>query len=80
MNNRSGKVTVSLPADLIEFADEFAAQAGTSRSQAMAQALRALKRAERDRLMAEGYEFYAELDAELAEEGMAAVNETWPRD
>ncbi len=28
--------------------------------------------------MIEGYRFYADLDRELAEEGMAAVNEVWP--
>jgi metal-responsive CopG/Arc/MetJ family transcriptional regulator len=77
---RSGKVTVSLPVDLIEFADQFAEQAGTSRSQAMAEALRVLKRAERDRLMAEGFRYYHDDAVQMAEEGMAATNEVWPRD
>jgi metal-responsive CopG/Arc/MetJ family transcriptional regulator len=77
---KSQKITVSLPRELVDFADEFAEQAGTSRSQALAEALRVLKRAERDRLMAEGYAFYAEDAVQLAEEGMAATNEVWPRD
>jgi hypothetical protein len=46
----------------------------------VAKALEILRRVERDRLMAEGYRFYADLDVELAEADMAAVNEVWPRD
>ncbi len=30
--------------------------------------------------MAEGFRFYAEDAVALAEEGMAATNEVWPRD
>jgi Arc/MetJ-type ribon-helix-helix transcriptional regulator len=74
------KVTVSLPDDLLRFADERADQVGKSRSQVVAKALEILRRVERDRLMAEGYRFYEDLDVELAEADMAAVNEVWPRD
>jgi Arc/MetJ-type ribon-helix-helix transcriptional regulator len=74
------KVTVSLPDDLLRFADERAGQVGKSRSQVVAKALEILRRVERDRLLAEGYRFFADLDVELAEADMAAVNEVWPRD
>jgi metal-responsive CopG/Arc/MetJ family transcriptional regulator len=74
------KVTVSLPDDLLRFADERADRVGESRSQVVAKALDVLRRAERNRLMAEGYRFYADLDVELAEADLAAVNEVWPRD
>jgi metal-responsive CopG/Arc/MetJ family transcriptional regulator len=79
-DNRAVKVTISLPTELLQFADEQAEHAGTSRSQAIAEALRMAKRAERDRLMAAAFRFYADHDVELAEEGMAATNEVWPRD
>ena len=73
-------VSLSIPEDLVHFADAWAAEHGVSRSQAVAEALRVLKRAGRDRLMAEGYRYYADLEVELAEEGMAATNEIWPRE
>jgi len=34
--------------------------------------------ATRDRLLAQGYRFYADLDRELAEEGLLATRELWP--
>lgn len=72
------RVTFSLPADLVEFADDWAAERGLSRSRAIAEALRVLKRIERDRLIAEGYRFYAEESVQMAEEALAAGNEVLP--
>lgn len=34
----------------------------------------------REQLLAEGYRFYAKLDRELAEEGLEATLETWPKE
>lgn len=77
---RAEKVTVSLPSELVRFADQWAGEVGASRSEAVAEALRVLKRTQRDRLMAEGVRFYLDDSVQLAEEGMAATNEVWPRD
>jgi Arc/MetJ-type ribon-helix-helix transcriptional regulator len=72
------KVTVSLPDDLLRFADERADRVGESRSQVVAKALEILKRIERDRLMAEGYRFYSDADVEIAESGLGAMREVLP--
>ena len=77
-NSRHRKVTVSLPEDLARFADELARRGGGSRSAVVRDALRILRRTQRERLLEEGYRFYAEIDVELAEEGMEATNEVWP--
>ncbi len=37
-----------------------------------------LRRQRRDRVLAEGYRFYAQTDVQLAEEGLAASFEVWP--
>jgi hypothetical protein len=74
------KVTVTVPEELLEFADEVAEERGESRSGVFAEALAALRVAERERLLAEGYRFYADVDRELAEEGLEATVEVWPDD
>jgi Arc/MetJ-type ribon-helix-helix transcriptional regulator len=61
------KITVSLPARLVAFADCEAARLNTNRSDVIACALARLEDAERDRLASEGYEFYAEEACEFAD-------------
>jgi hypothetical protein len=61
------KVTISLPEPLLEFADQRAAAAQTSRSQIIGEALTLTKTQEEQRLAAEGYQFYAPEAAEFAQ-------------
>ena len=77
-DGRVKRVTLSLPEELVAFTEGWANERGISRSQAIREALRVFKRAERDRLMAEGYRFYAEESVQMAEEALPAMNEVLP--
>jgi CopG family transcriptional regulator/antitoxin EndoAI len=73
------KITISLAPDLLRAADEIARQDNKPRSGVIREAL-ALYLKERERQeMIRGYREMAELNRELAEESMAAVNEVWAR-
>ncbi len=54
------KITISVPADLLAYADAQARRLKTSRSQIISQALAQHKADDEERLAAEGYRFYAE--------------------
>jgi metal-responsive CopG/Arc/MetJ family transcriptional regulator len=71
------KVTISLPADVLAYADAQASRKQISRSQVISQALADLKAAEEAALAAEGYRFYAAEASEFAESSAAAVAEAW---
>lgn len=60
------KVTITLPAELVLYADERAERSGTSRSQVIGQALTHLMTTEAEELAAEGYRFYAAEAEEFA--------------
>jgi len=53
------KVTISLPIHLLDFADRYATQRKTNRSQIISQALAVAQAQEEERLAVEGYRFYA---------------------
>ena len=72
------KVTVTLPDELVVYADSQAERSGTSRSQVISQALTYLMAAEEERLAAEGYAFYAAEAEEFASSAAAATAEAWP--
>ena len=74
------KVTISLPSDLVSFADRQAEKTRTSRSEVIARALREIKRAEEERRAAEGYRFYSAEAEEFAEATWTAVAEAWGND
>jgi len=74
------KVTISLPVDLLEFADQQAIQRGLSRSRLIAEALAELKAREEAQLAAEGYRFYAEEASDFAASSQGAVAEAWGHD
>ncbi|NJN95421.1 MAG: hypothetical protein HC875_15570 [Anaerolineales bacterium] len=74
------KVTVSLPNDLIEFADRRALEQGISRSKLIANLLVEFKMSEEDTLAAEGYQFYAQEAREFAEASQQAIAEIWNND
>ena len=72
----SRKVTISLPHNLVEFADREAARLNISRSRVIARALSEIKAEEEERLAAEGYRFYAQEASEFAEVSARAVAES----
>jgi len=71
------KITVSLPADLVEFTDREAARLNISRSGLVARALAQVKADQEARLAVEGYRFYAQESAEFAEASASSVAEAW---
>ena len=78
--NRSRKVTVSLPEDLVVYADRRADEGGINRSQVISQALAYMMASEDERLAAEGYAFYAVEAGEFAAASAPAVTEAWLAD
>ncbi len=72
---RTLKVTISLPHELLEFADAVAAGKGASRSGVLAELLAEKKREHLHALMAEGYREFARENLAQAEE---ALNITSP--
>ena len=69
------KVTITLPEDLVIYADRRADQSGTSRSQVISRALAALMLSEEEALAAEGYQFYAAAAEAFAAMSSAASSE-----
>jgi len=70
---RMKKVTITLPEELVLYADRRADQSGTSRSQVISRALATLMLTEEEELAAEGYQFYAaEAEAFAAMSGAAS--------
>ena len=67
------KVTVSLPDDLVAFADQRAAHMQSSRSQVISQALAYIKSIEEEQLAAEGYQFYSQEAEEFAAVSAQAI-------
>lgn len=74
------KITISLPNNLVEFADREAARLSVSRSRVIAQALSEIKAEEEERLAAEGYQFYAQEASEFAVASAAATAEALDHD
>ena len=72
---RVRKVTISLPVDLVDFADHKAARLNISRSRLIAVVLSENRAAEEERLAVEGYRFYAQEANEFAETSVGAVAE-----
>lgn len=71
------KITISLPGELVAYADQQAARTKTSRSQVVSQALAQSRMRERERLAAEGYRFYAGEASEFAGTSAIAIAEAW---
>ncbi len=69
------KITISLPVDLVEFADGQAARLGISRSRFIADALSQIKALQEESLAVEGYRFYAGEAIEFATISGSAVAE-----
>ncbi len=69
------KVTLSLPEELIAYADSKAAQMGTNRSRLVTELLKRSRENEREALAREGYRFYAGEAEEFAAQSITAFSE-----
>jgi metal-responsive CopG/Arc/MetJ family transcriptional regulator len=69
------KITVSLPRELIHYADQRAAALGKTRSQIIGEAVAGLRAKDEEDLAREGYMFYAEEAATFAASSLRAVSE-----
>jgi len=69
------KITISMPSDLVKYADRLASSTNTSRSQVISRTLAEARDRERERLAIEGYRFYALEANEFAESSSVAVAE-----
>jgi metal-responsive CopG/Arc/MetJ family transcriptional regulator len=69
------KITISLPGNLLEYADLRASRTRLSRSQVIGEALAEAQAQEQTRLAVEGYRFYAGEASEFAEASAGAVAE-----
>ena len=75
LNASIRKITISLPGDLVEYADHLAVQLRLSRSQVVSRALAQARAVEEERLAAEGYRYYAQEAQEFAAASSRAVAE-----
>jgi len=73
------RVTLSLPEELVWFADMSAAKHNLSRSRFIAALLREMAEQEQQLLMAEGYQAMARENAEVAEAAVSLAEEVLPR-
>lgn len=69
------KITISLPQDLVDFADDVAHHSDISRSQVIGKALAEAKARSERRLAEEGYRYYAGESIEFAQASALAVAE-----
>lgn len=70
------KITISLPKDLLDFADQLARERSTSRSGVIAELLENEEESRIQALMAEGYREMGEENLRLAEEAFPLASET----
>ncbi len=69
------RVTISLPQDLLAFADTMATGLKKTRSKVISDSLREMRQREQDDLAREGYRFYAREAEEFAEMSVQAMAE-----
>jgi metal-responsive CopG/Arc/MetJ family transcriptional regulator len=69
------KITISLPDELVTFADQRALETNASRSQVISLALEHIKALEEEQLASEGYRFYTAEAEEFAAISATAVTE-----
>ena len=71
------KITISMPDDLVYFADKQAKASQTSRSQVISWLLAEAKTRTEAQLAAEGYQFYAQESIEFANATQGVVSFAW---
>ena len=74
---KTRKITISLPEELVGYADHRARELNTSRSQVIGMALSAVMTKEEEQLAADGYRFYAQEASEFAGAASQAVAKAW---
>ncbi len=74
------KITLSLPDELIAYADSKAARIGTNRSRLVSDLLERSRQDEQEALAREGYRFYAKEAEEFAAVSATAVSEALDED
>lgn len=74
------KVTISLPEELVAFADHKASEQRTTRSDVIGRLIEERRAAELDALAREGYELYAQEAIEFAEQSAIAFGEVVARE
>ena len=79
LGSGSAKVTISLPRQLLAFADRLAEESSKSRSAIVAELLRKEEEARIEALMIEGYRELAEENRRLAEEAYPLASEVMLR-
>ena len=72
------KITISLPKEILDFADRLARERSTSRSSVIAELLENEEEARIKALMAEGYREMAEENLAFAEEAIPLASEVLP--
>lgn len=77
MTEAMRRITISLPEELVEFADERADKLSVSRSKIIVMALSQAKSQSEEQLAAEGYRFYAEESSQFASASDESVAEAW---
>jgi metal-responsive CopG/Arc/MetJ family transcriptional regulator len=78
MTTQTEKITISLPRDLIQLADELAKEKRVSRSKVVSSCLRELADKRLHRQMEEGYKAMAEENQRFAEQALNLANEVLP--
>lgn len=71
------RVSITMPAELVRYADIQAAELNTSRSQIIVMALSSIKATQEEKLASEGYRFYSAEASEFAEASAEAAAEAW---
>ena len=74
------KITISLPSELVELAEEQAVRLKSTRSQVIAKTLARAKASQEEDVAAEGYRYYAEESREFANASTGAVAEAIEND
>lgn len=77
--SQTGKLTISLPRELISFADKLSKERNTSRSGVIASALQELAEKRDREQMVEGYKAMAEQNREFATRALPLANEILPQ-
>ena len=79
-NANTAKITISLPRDLVQLADELASERSTTRSGLVADLLRNEEEARVELLMAQGYRALRQENRDEAEEALGLTREIVLRD
>jgi len=77
---KATKITISLPASLLQVADRLAKKHSSTRSGVIAELPKKEENAEREALMAQGYREWGEENLREAEEALGIISEVALRD